>query len=119
MNNKALIRTTLVGVLCLVLAGCGSGTQGTGESTTVVRMTGSGSVYQFEPAAIESQNGVVEFLNVSEMPHNVVWRDKTLKASPFIKKDETWSVKLTTPGVYEYVCTLHPGMNGVIEVSPS
>jgi plastocyanin len=105
-------------VLCGVASGCADAEREAAEvRPPVVVMTGSGSVYQYEPAYVVSADGVVEFINNSDMPHDVVWSDESLKASHLIKKGETWRVALPKPGVFEYVCTLHPGMKGVIEVS--
>jgi plastocyanin len=116
-STPSLLRAAMVIVLCGAATGCASTAEVPQESPSVVRMTGGGSVYQFEDQVIKSADGEIEFVNSSDAPHNVVWDDKTLQPSPLIKRGESWSVELGTPGVYEYVCTLHPGMRGVVEIT--
>lgn len=38
--------------------------------------------------------------------------------SPFINPGTSFSLKFDDPGVYEYICHIHPGMQGVIVVEP-
>jgi plastocyanin len=57
----------------------------------------------------------VTFTNKDFFPHNVQSEAGHLHSGP-IAPDEQWSVRLDRPGTFTYVCTLHPGMNGVLHV---
>ncbi|HUY96863.1 MAG TPA: plastocyanin/azurin family copper-binding protein [Verrucomicrobiae bacterium] len=49
--------------------------------------------------------------------HNVWWIDQTLVNSPTRGSGFRWAVRFTHRGVYEYYCTLHPGMIGRVVVT--
>ena len=57
----------------------------------------------------------VTFVNKDFFPHNVQ-SDEAQLHSGSIDPDAGWSATLVTPGTYRYVCTLHPGMSGVLRV---
>jgi len=84
---------------------------GTGVQATVV-MDGT----MFRPAEVTVAPGdVVTWRNEDPFPHTVVsasggWRSGDLPP------DAVWQWKATTPGTFRYVCTLHPGMNGIVHV---
>ena len=70
----------------------------------------------FQPAEVVVRAGdVVEWVNKDPFPHNV-------SAEPFglhsgdLEPDRTWRYRAVTRGTFAYVCTLHPGMSGVITV---
>ena len=64
------------------------------------------------------QNGTVSFV-FPTLDHNVIW-DQRLGAPANINTTREATVVRTFPtvGVFRYVCTLHPGMEGRIIVSP-
>ncbi len=64
-----------------------------------------------------SRNTTVKFAFRDDgTAHDVVSRD-TLQFRPIsVRSSGTQSRKLTAPGTYRYVCTLHPGMAGRIAV---
>ncbi|MHB1500226.1 MAG: cupredoxin domain-containing protein [Candidatus Dormibacteria bacterium] len=49
--------------------------------------------------------------------HNVWWVDQELINSPTEGSGFKWAVKFKAPGVYDYYCTLHPGMLGRVVVT--
>ncbi|MDA8330988.1 MAG: plastocyanin/azurin family copper-binding protein [Candidatus Dormibacteraeota bacterium] len=49
--------------------------------------------------------------------HNVWWVDQELVNSPTRGAGYKWAVKFLAPGVYDYYCTLHPGMLGRVVVT--
>jgi plastocyanin len=57
----------------------------------------------------------VIWTNKDALSHNVVSKDDDFESGN-LGKDETYSHIFTEPGEYEYTCTLHPGMDGVVEV---
>ena len=117
MRTGVLLRAVLGVATFGALLGCAGAAEDTRDTTpTVVRMTGSGNTYQYEPARVLSTNGIIEFVNDSEMPHDVVWAEKTLGKSSLIKTGGRWRTTIKTSGEYAYICTLHPGMKGIIAV---
>lgn len=65
------------------------------------------------------QNGTVSFV-FPTLAHNVIW-DRRLSGAPAdinTTSDATVTRTFPTVGVFDYVCTLHPGMEGRIIVSP-
>ena len=73
---------------------------------------------QFEPKDVSAQVGqTVKWVNNESIPHNAVSQDgpQTFESDTF-GKDGTYELKLTKAGTIDYVCTLHPGMEGSIKV---
>ena len=57
----------------------------------------------------------VTWLNRDEDLHTVVSTTLAFRSAG-LETDEAYSFKFTTPGVYEYFCTLHPLMTGKVIV---
>ena len=74
----------------------------------------------FSPVeVVVKQGGTVRFI-FPALAHNVIW-DPRLAGSPTdinTTRDVTLSRTFPTAGVFPYKCTLHPGMDGTIIVSP-
>ena len=60
----------------------------------------------------------VTWTNLDGEQHNIVSSDDTLD-SPMVDPDGSWSFTFTDTGVYDYVCEVHDGMVGTIEVTGS
>ena len=63
----------------------------------------------------------ITFINDdNDHPHNVVSGTRTAPDGRFdsgiLQPGARWSYTFATPGVYHYVCTIHPGMDGEITV---
>ena len=58
---------------------------------------------------------VVTWVNRDDMPHTVVGARKEF-ASPVLDTDQRFSFTFTTPGTYEYYCSIHPRMTGRVIV---
>lgn len=72
---------------------------------------------QFVPAEKTVTVGTtVTWMNMDAEEHDVVTNDLTIM-SPVIKPGETWAFTFDTPGSYAYLCDLHTGMEGVINVT--
>lgn len=71
----------------------------------------------FSPTSITIKAGqVLQWTNSGTVAHNV-----TFDAYPEISSDtmnggDTFEVKFTQPGTYQFHCTFHPGMNGTVTV---
>jgi plastocyanin len=57
----------------------------------------------------------VTWINEDDIPHTVASAGKLFKSKALDTKD-TFSFTFTTPGTYEYFCSLHPHMTGAVVV---
>jgi plastocyanin len=72
--------------------------------------------FAFAPPVLTVKAGtVVTWTNEDDIPHTVVAAGRSFKSKP-LDTDERYSFKFTTPGSYEYFCSLHPHMKAVIIV---
>jgi plastocyanin len=85
--------------------------------------TDEGTELLFVPEEVEVATGAavsVTFENVSEAPHNLTFGDPINAATdPVVNPGAEQTIEFTAPapGDYTYVCTLHPGMDGVLHVT--
>ena len=74
--------------------------------------------FAFTPAELTVPVGAtVTWTNRHGARHDVVAADGTF-TSPLFGEGETFSFTFTAPGEYPYVCSIHPGMEGTIIVTP-
>ena len=72
----------------------------------------------FIPSEITVAPGTtVTWVNVETMPHTVVDLNKAFR-SKMLVKDGTFSFTFTTPGDFDYLCSIHPNMKGKVVVKP-
>lgn len=98
-------------------SGARSGTQGTGaaapgaESHTIV-ISGN----EYDPDPLQARVGdEVTWVNEDPVPHTVTggpWDE-------MIQPGARFTTVLTEAGTIDYVCTLHPGMGGTLQVKPA
>ena len=65
-------------------------------------------------------NDVIMFVNQDDFEHNILVRgDSQYLHFPadVIRPNEYFVYKFNVPGEYDYVCTLHPWMEGIIQVN--
>jgi plastocyanin/cytochrome c553 len=85
---------------------------GGGAAAVTVVMDGTG----FQPAEVSVRAGdIVEWVNKDPFPHNVS-ADADGLHSGDLEPDQTWRYRAAARGTFQYVCTLHPGMAGVLHV---
>ena len=75
--------------------------------------------FTFLPQRITVKAGTtVTWINEDDVPHTIVSSSKVFKSKALDTADK-FSFTFTTPGVYEYFCSLHPHMTGatVVEVA--
>lgn len=73
--------------------------------------------FLFGPDKLEvPRNTYVSWVNTDDSPHQVTVTSANGLRTPVILKGEKQVLKFETPGTYEYICGLHPGMKGKIEV---
>jgi plastocyanin len=128
-------RFLAVGLVALVAAGCGGGGGGNTSSTPT-----SAAPASTAPAAAGGATTNVSMKNIAFNPKTVtvnkgatvVWtnddsvnHDVTKKSGPGpdfksgngnISSGGTYKQTFNTPGTIDYVCTIHPGMEGKIVV---
>ena len=72
--------------------------------------------FTFNPATITVKAGTtVTWTNKDDIPHTVVATAKAFKSKALDTSDK-FSFTFTTPGSYEYFCSLHPHMKASIVV---
>jgi plastocyanin len=139
---RRLLIPMLLIVGLLALAGCGgsdnddSGSSGGGAATTQAPATtsgggestsgggGGGGVavamkdISFSPETVNVKVGQkITWTNDDSVPHNVVSQSGEKIMSSTFGKGGTFSFTPTKAGTIDYVCTIHPGMDGKIVVA--
>jgi amicyanin len=72
--------------------------------------------FTFNPQKITVKAGTtVTWINADDIPHTVVATTKDFK-SKVLDTNDKFSFTFTTPGSYEYFCSLHPHMKASIVV---
>ncbi len=72
--------------------------------------------FTFAPQRLTVKAGTtVTWINEDDIPHTVSSSAKLFK-SKALDTDDKFSFTFTTPGAYEYFCSLHPHMTGMILV---
>ena len=127
MRSSRLLAPVLA-ALVLLGAGCSSETDvttapaenpgapgkkpaGTKDETTVAMKN-----IEFAPKDLEVKVGqTVKWVNEDDVEHNAVANDGEFKSELFGRAG-TYTYKATKAGTIEYVCTVHPGMEGTLTV---
>jgi plastocyanin len=74
------------------------------------------SSFQFGPEQMTVAPGTpITWLNTDSSPHQVVITGKPQK-TPILLKGQSASLTIAEPGMYDYICGLHPRIKGKIEV---
>jgi amicyanin len=72
--------------------------------------------FVFGPERLRIKAGtIVTWTNRDDIPHTVASKDRLFK-SKVMDTDESYSFTFSTPGEYDYFCSLHPHMTGTIVV---
>ena len=114
--NNSLARRSLIAV-------CGAALlAGTGVAVAPQAATGSAEIdiknFAFEPTTLTIAAGTaVTWFNQDEEPHNIVnVGQPRLFRSAGLDGGEKYTFVFDTPGTYEYICSVHPHMHGMIVV---
>ena len=117
MIRPLLPLTAIALATAALAAGCG-GDDGGGTATVlkdgdVVGMQN----LRFKPEHVQVAVGQkITWRNDENIGHDVKAQSGAQFASETFNKDKTYSFTPTEAGTIEYVCTLHPGMDGTIDV---
>jgi amicyanin len=72
--------------------------------------------FTFTPQHITVKAGTtVTWINEDDVPHTIASSSKPFKSKALDTGDK-FSFTFTTPGTYEYFCSLHPHMTGAVVV---
>jgi plastocyanin len=72
--------------------------------------------FTFAPERVSVKAGtIVTWINRDDIPHTVTSATRVFK-SKALDTDDKFSFTFTTPGTYEYFCSLHPHMKATIVV---
>jgi amicyanin len=73
--------------------------------------------FKFNPATLTVPVGTtVTWTNQDEEPHTIAAKDGSFH-SPGMDTHGTYSFTFTTPGSFEYICSIHPFMTGSVVVT--
>ena len=73
--------------------------------------------FQFGPAKLQVDKGMpIMWTNADDSPHQVTVTTGQVTRSAVLSKGQQHTQAFAAPGTYEYMCGLHPGMKGQIEV---
>jgi amicyanin len=76
------------------------------------------SNFAFGPAAITIKAGTtVTWINKDEEPHTVTFNQLGTKSPNLTGTANTYSQSFSTPGTYDYHCSIHPFMHGTVVVT--
>lgn len=94
---------------------------GTFPGAPVAKKSGPGIVsiaeFMFGPETVQLVKGqVASWTNTDESPHQVTVMGSSTLRTGVILKGQSVAMRFDQPGTYDYICGLHPGMKGKIEV---
>jgi amicyanin len=73
--------------------------------------------FKFNPATLTVAAGTsVTWTNQDEEPHTIAAKDGSFH-SPGMDAHGSYSFTFTTPGTYDYICSIHPFMTGTVVVT--
>ena len=110
-------------LLAVLVAACGGDDDGGGGGASSEACP-SGSVeikmveIKFDPEDATAEAGQeICWVNEDSIDHNAVAESGATFESELFGKGQTFTATVDEPGTVEYVCTIHPGMTGTIEVT--
>jgi plastocyanin len=116
VTRRLALAALAVAVAALVAAGCGSDDGGSAKPLGASDTIGMKSLH-FKPDHVQVRVGQkVTWKNDESVPHDVKADSGASFASQTFGKDGTYSFTPTKAGTIKYECTLHPGMDGTLDV---
>ena len=96
---------------CLLLAASFSVPSARADDAVVVMKN-----FDFAPMDITVTPGtVVTWKNLDGEPHTIASADGLVR-SPALDQNDTYQFKFDKPGVYKYICSIHPKMRATVTV---
>jgi len=111
----ALIAGSVMFAAC---AGSGGDNAAALAEATVTSGSRSSSIFKnrFETPMRVTVGSTVTWVNDDAVAHNVIGKDGAPFKSGTLDKGDRFEYEFTSPGLFKYTCTFHPGMDGVIQV---
>jgi len=110
-SRRALIAAALGGLCALPLAALVLPTHAQNAPVPIAIDN-----FTFNPQKLTVKAGTtVTWTNKDDIPHAIATASKQFK-SKTLDTDDAYSFTFTTPGSYEYFCSLHPHMTGTVVV---
>src|SRR5438477_9489824 len=73
--------------------------------------------FAFNPQTLTVKSGEkVTWINRDDEPHTIVSIEKQFKKSTALDTDQEFTITVGAPGTYNYFCSVHPKMTGIIIV---
>jgi plastocyanin len=116
-NTRVL---SIAAAVSLLLAACASEPGGPADEAGAAAQNGAVRMAEiaFLPASVTITTGsTVTWTNNDTVPHTVAFSDEGPQSSELIEPGATFEATFAEAGSYAYVCTLHSGMEGVVEVA--
>jgi plastocyanin len=112
MTMRALSRRTLLGLLAAASTAPGRGGAATERAEIAIED------FAFRPAQLEIVAGRrVAWINHDDAPHLVVATGGAFRSGA-LDTGDAFAFVFREPGRYDYFCSLHPHMRGVVTVLP-
>ncbi len=100
--------------LLIILVGCTQQSAQNLSDNTSNQIIISG--YEFTPSSITIDVGTsVTWVNQDSAPHTII-SDNSVFSSPVLNNGASYSFTFNSAGIYNYHCSIHPTMQGVIIV---
>lgn len=121
--RRISMRTGMIGAVLLatlLLGACGGNDEddeaalASATATSGPRMT-SIAKSRFESPMKVALGSTVTWVNEDAISHNVVGDNGAFRSDKMDKGD-TFTHEFKSAGLFEYTCTFHPGMDGLIQV---
>ncbi len=113
----------LVGIGSFALSGgnTAAAVEPAAEGVAITVGTGEGPSLEFEPTSVSAPPNTpvaLTFTNQSTLPHNLTFQNEITAKTADIGEGVSETLNFTTPGPgsYQFVCTIHPGMDGELAV---
>jgi plastocyanin len=115
LGRRFVLKLAMVGLLTV---GAGTYLVGRVVAATVAGAAVTIDDFAFGPGTITVKRGTtVTWTNKDDDVHTVVSADDPkLWKSPALDTDDSFSFTFNDPGTYEYICSIHPRMQGTVVV---
>ena len=108
--DRARAAITLAAFAAVGLAAAGVAFAGSGDASVTIKN------FDFHPMEISVPVGAtVTWKNLDGEPHTVTSTDGSFRSAA-LDEGDAYSFKFTKPGVYKYLCTIHPRMGATVTV---
>jgi plastocyanin len=109
-TSRRVAAVRLAALAAMVLATGGAATAGPGDTAVTIKN------FDFHPMAIAVPAGAtVTWKNLDGEPHTITSTDGAFR-SQALDEGDTFSFRFAKPGVYKYICTIHPRMVASVTV---